>query len=349
MNTTLAPENSGKLPEMIGNPGGLRSYPKIYNLGHRAIEDIFKDHVNIEEKVDGSQFSFGLYPVADTGDYELRCRSKGAELNVFAPERMFTKAIETVKSLETRLVRGWTYRGEFLAKPKHNALAYDRVPDGHIIIFDIEIGGKRFLTAPARKVEAERLGLEAVPVIYSGPVETIEFFSDLLNFVSILGGQKIEGVVVKNYNRFGLDANPLFGKYVSEAFKEVHKGEWRQSNPQSKDILLQLGTKYKVPARWAKCVQHLREAGKIEDAPKDIGLLIPEIKNDILEEEADNIKNALFKWAWPHISRMVTNGLPEWYKDQLLKRSFDGPEGQAVSESSSTVVCNPEQSRLEVS
>lgn len=36
------------------------SYPSIYNLGHRYIADLLTVPVIVEEKIDGSQFSFGL-------------------------------------------------------------------------------------------------------------------------------------------------------------------------------------------------------------------------------------------------------------------------------------------------
>lgn len=38
------------------------SYPQIYALGHRYLEDLLKDPVLVEEKIDGSQFSFGRFP-----------------------------------------------------------------------------------------------------------------------------------------------------------------------------------------------------------------------------------------------------------------------------------------------
>ena len=41
------------------SPTSWHSYPQIYNLGHKAIAGIFDDDVLIEEKIDGSQFSFG--------------------------------------------------------------------------------------------------------------------------------------------------------------------------------------------------------------------------------------------------------------------------------------------------
>ena len=86
----------------------IASYPSIYNLGHKAVLDIFSSPVTVQEKVDGSQFSFGVFEV--NGESVLRCRSKGAEVNVFAPDKMFSKAVESVKAREHLLVPGWTYR-----------------------------------------------------------------------------------------------------------------------------------------------------------------------------------------------------------------------------------------------
>ena len=107
------------------------SYPSIFALGHRALADLLLDPVIVEEKVDGSQFSFGLFERVAVCDEPhetvLLCRSKGAQLNLVAPEKMFIRAVDVVKELP--LHTGWTYRAEYLAKPKHNALAYDRVPE----------------------------------------------------------------------------------------------------------------------------------------------------------------------------------------------------------------------------
>ena len=82
--------------------------------------------------------------------------------------------------------------------------------------------------------------------------------------------------------------------------------------------------KYQTPARWAKAVQHLREAGKIEDSPRDIGRIMAEVPQDVLKECGDEIKAAVFEWAWSHVRRGLCAGLPQWYKDELVKRQFDG-------------------------
>lgn len=107
----------------------------------------------------------------------------------------------------------------------------------------------------------------------------------------------------------------LLLKFVSEAFKEIHQKEWKGSNPTQNDVVQSLIAGLRTPARWGKAVQHLKEAGKIEGSPRDIGLLVKETQEDIERECAELIKDELYKWAMPHIRRGVVAGLPEWYKE----------------------------------
>lgn len=298
----------------------IKSYGKIYNLGHKAITGLLKDPVVIEEKIDGSQFSMCKM------NGELLCRSKGQNIVVDAPNKMFEKAIETAKELFPLLQEGWIYRGEYLSRPKHNSLAYDRAPEKYIILFEVDKGLEHYLTYEEKREEAERLGLEIVPCLYNGMVEGYEQLMNLLDRTSVLGGQKIEGFVIKNYNRFGQDGKVLMGKHVCEAFKEVHRKEWKKGNPQQKDILQLLSDKYTTKARWNKAIQHLREAGTLTETPTDIGALIKEVQQDINTECIDEIKDDLFKWAMPHILRASTRGLAEWYKELLVAKQFEEKE-----------------------
>jgi len=303
------------------------SYPSIFALGHRALTELFLDDVLVEEKVDGSQFSFGLFDHED-GERVLHCRSKGAQLNLVAPEKMFVKAVEVAKSLPLHV--GWTYRAEYLQKPKHNALAYDRVPEKHLIVFDINSGHEEYLSYADKSAECARLGLEVVQLVFEGVIENVEHFRSMIDRTSALGGQKVEGVVVKNYKRFGPDKKVLLGKFVSESFKEVHAAEWKASNPTRTDIVERLIDTLRTPARWNKAVQHLRERGQIEDSPRDIGLLIKEAQTDIEKECMELIAEKLAEWALPQIRRGVVRGLPERYKEQLVGRQFEMTEAAKV-------------------
>lgn len=289
------------------------SYPSIFALGHKALEYLFANNVLIEEKIDGSQFSFGK--IAGV----LRVKSKGQEFPIDAPPDMFVKAVETVQQIGHLLTPDWTYRAEYLSKPQHNSLAYDRIPNQHLIIFDINTGLEHYLAYEDKRLEAERLGLETVPMFHYGKVDNFDEFMEFLERGSILGGQKVEGVVIKNYFQFAPDKKVLMGKYVSERFKEIHRVEWGKSNPTSGDFIDLITLKYKTSARWHKAVQHLEERGVLEHQPRDIGKLMLEVPIDVLKECEEQIKEDLFKHAWPKIKRGIIAGIPEWYKAELAK------------------------------
>lgn len=295
------------------------SYPKIYNLGHAALKELFVGDIVIEEKIDGSQFSFGRF-----GE-DLRVRSRGQEMRIDHPEKMFTKIVDWVKENASNLHDGWTYRGEYLAGPKHNTLAYDRHPKNYFILFDVNTAEEEYLSPGFKMTEADRLGLECVPMyaIGDGQIVNVDMIHSYLERTSVLGGAKVEGVVIKNYSRFGPDKKVLMGKHVSEAFKEIHRGEWKEKNPSGIDIISQLKQSYTTPARWMKAVQHLKEAGKLTTSPKDIGPLIAEVIKDVQAECEEEVKKKLFEWAWPNVRRGLTYGLPEWYKEQLLHLQFE--------------------------
>lgn len=293
----------------------IHSYPSIYAIGHKAIADLFSGPVLVEEKIDGSQFSMGR-----SWDGELLCRSKGQQIVIDEPEGMFRRAVEVARGLP--LVPGWIYRCEYLEKPKHNTLAYGRVPNSHLIVFDICPGLEEYLPWLEKQAEARRLGLEVVPMIHNGLVTDFEMFKELMRTPSILGGCLVEGVVVKNYALFTQEKKIAIGKYVSEAFKEKHGEDWKQRNPTGRDFVQEMIGTYRTDARWQKAVQHLREAGHLEGSPRDIALLMREVPADVLKEYGDEIKEALFKHFWKDIHRGITAGLPEWYKSELAKSAF---------------------------
>jgi RNA ligase-like protein len=318
-------------------PDRLRSYGKVYNLGHKAVEELLNGPVVVEEKVDGSQFSFGVVEedasrmsaydnaeIIEDTERVLLIRSRECAIDPDAPPKMFKEGVEEVRAVADKLTPGWIYRGEYLSKPKHNTLAYDRTPVKHVAIFDIDKGQEDYLRPTEKWAEAQRLGFEFAPLLYidDGRGLALDFLKTLLDTTSFLGGQKIEGVVIKAYGRFGLDGKTLMGKHVSEAYKEIHKGDWRERNPVGRDVISLLVNELATPARWEKAIQHLRDLGTLQEAPQDIGPLIMEVQRDVLEEEGDYIMEKLMKWAWRDIARKITAGLPTYYKEKLLVKQF---------------------------
>lgn len=294
----------------------IHSFPKIFNVGHAAVALLLSDDVIVEEKVDGSQLSFGVF------DGELRVRSKNFELVLDNPEKMFTTAVASAQQLAPMLRDGWTYRGEYLQRQHHNHLTYDRVPVRNIVLFDINPSHGAWLTRGEKEAEAARIGLEIVPVLFDGKLEHLGQIEELVKRTSYLGGPQIEGVVIKNYHRFGRDGHPLFGKHVREDFKEQQNADWKTKHKSMSDIRDELGQSFRMPARWQKAVQRLRESGELTMSPKDIGNLIRVAQADLASEVKEEVQTALMAWAWPHIQRVAIRGLPEWWKQKLLEAQF---------------------------
>lgn len=293
----------------------IHSYPTVFALGHKAIEQLLSGPVIVEEKVDGSQFSMSR----EKG--ELSCRSKGQHLIVDNPEKLFAKAVATAASLD--LHDGWVYRCEYLSKPCHNTLAYSRAPERNLVIYDVEIGEQSYLAPAEKYLESARLGIECVPLIFEGILGGgMGAIQAWLERESMLGGCKIEGVVVKNYALFTPEKKVAVAKFVAPDFAEKNKVAWKASNPTTADVIDRLIEALRTPARWQKAVQHLRDAGELTESPKDIGALVKEAQADITKEERDWIAEELMNFALAKILRGSVRGLPEWYKEQLAAKAF---------------------------
>lgn len=295
----------------------IHAFPKIFAVGTDYVRDIFKEEVEISEKVDGSQFAFGKL------GGEVVLRSKGARLYVANPEKMFAEGIAYVDSIAHNLPEGIVFYGEYLKKPKHNTLTYDRIPKNHIILFGAcNVATMAF--SPMFHEYADLLNLEVVPK-WTATITSPEDLRAELDRVSVLGGCKVEGVVVKNYNRpFLLGGQPMplmSGKFVSEAFKEVHRNRWGAEEKGSSRWATFCNS-FSTEARWGKAVQHIAESGALSNSPKDIGLLLKEIHTDIEAEEKEAIKEYLWNENKREIFGAATKGFPEWYKQRLLDRSF---------------------------
>lgn len=292
------------------------SYGKIINLGNPGTEETFTGDVVIQEKADGSQFGFG---VTETG--QLSIRSKGKIITEQC-DSLFHQGWTYIHSIKDKILKYGTdvyFYCEYLKTPKHNVLKYDRIPKNHLVLFDCTKQGK-FVDRETLEFIAKDLGIDVIPQLYVGQA-SVEKIKNILELgESFLGGEMIEGVVIKNYNQFihiGGKVMPLFTKYVQEKFKEKHSVEWKDKKP--KGQLQEFINAFKSEARWEKAYQHLRDNGELEQQPRDIAKLVQEIHKDLEEEEVQQIKNHLYKCYIKDIQRKSTQGLAEWYKEKLLE------------------------------
>lgn len=294
-------------------------YTKVIRFGDRKVQDILRDKIVVQEKFDGSQLSW-------MKDYDgtLRIRSKNQEIDQSSPGN-FDKAVEHLRAHQDAMMPGTVYRGEYLRGSRQNVIQYDRVPRGHIVLYDVQ--SERYMGPSRLKAEADALGLDYAETLYEGRGArfTEEMLEAELSKPSMLGGMR-EGVVIKSLDRIGgwvadrgrtvwasdVGGLPLMAKVVSEQFKEVRKRP-RVRGDQGVSFAEQLGEQYATKARWAKAVQRLRETGRLTNSPRDIEPIKGEVVRDMLEEEGELIASKLLKAYKKQLAKGATSGLAEWY------------------------------------
>jgi len=292
----------------------VKSYPKVLTLGSYQTDRALVGTVYIQEKVDGSQFRFG---VDEKGGVWI-----GSHHCTFAPGEaagMFKLAVDYINSIQDTVKQFkplTTFFCEFLGKPKQNVIAYTRVPQNNLVLFDAYGPSSGWYNRVELEATAACLGIDVVPTFKIGETSLDELRTFLTTY-SFLGGDTVEGVVIKNYVENILEngtLRPLFVKYVRPSFKEKMD---RKAGEKKETLEEYLGS-FCADARWLKAIQSLVEQGKITVSPKDIGPLIVQIKKDIIEEEEVNIKHRLYRHFINEILRRATAGFPDWYKEKLV-------------------------------
>ena len=298
----------------------MNSFPKVHSLGTKYVQDIFMEPVEATEKLDGSQIGWGKV------NGEFIVRSKGTIINKDNPDNLFQEGVAYLKSIVDRVPDNMFFYGEYFKRPKHNTLCYDRIPKHHIALFGVLSLPDSFSSDYKLLEEwAEIFDIEPIPLLYRGMITNKEQYESLMDSVSVLGGAKIEGIVIKNYQRsLIINQNCIYpitcAKLVSEEFKEVHRGRWKDEETKG-GKLEQFYNSFRTPARWAKAVQHLKERGELTDTPKDIGALFKEVSIDIEAEEKEFIMEQLYLMFRKDLMKHATHGMPEWYKEQIASQS----------------------------
>lgn len=310
---------------------GISSYPKVYNIGHPALTPLItavRPIVSVEEKLDGSQISFGIDPTHG----EVVIRSKGASIDPASPPKLFALAVESIKTAAyaNRLPTGTVFRAEAICSRRHNSLQYDRIPEGGLMVYDIEYfdadTGGYTLIEPARRAEmAREAGFESVPVhvVCSLPELFGEDMSTaldrLLSIPPVLGGDYTEGVVIKSHDLFGVDGKFLIAKHVRPAFRELHAKTWKPNVGDGWERAFAAGVLAAIhrEARWEKAVSALRERGELLGEMRDMPTLMQHVSRDGYDEIIPVMQDMVTK-AWKQVSKGLTAGFAEWYKERLV-------------------------------
>ena len=277
-------------------------FPKIYRLGHKDVKDILDGPVEVTEKIDGSQISFGII------EKKLVVRSKNTEINPADVPNQFINSYQSIQRIfsEGRLEDGYFYYGEAVRGLRHNVITYARIPKGYIALYSVRKPDGTF--EPDFKVienTANSFGIDPVPLKHLGTI-SVQELEDILKQDSFYG-PRMEGLVIKSSRK-----KFEMAKLVRDDYKEVSRHVIKNSLPLEQRIT-ELFLQYKTNARWDKAIQHYLDAGNSPDDKLVIPSLIKEVTQDILTEEGETIKNDLFAFFRKQFIRTVTEGLADYY------------------------------------
>lgn len=305
----------------------MKKFPKVLTLGQPLLIEIFNDPVDLTSKIDGSQCRIHLT------EFNVECGSKNVDT---ADVKMFELAYQQADRIWNENI--WQTFGdditlftEFLNKPKHNVLKYDRVPKNNLYVFGALIDGNHLRTEELIELATE-LNIEPPHIIASQiKIENPDDLNNYLETESILGGTKVEGIVIRNLYKsyppllvstMAFTDYPLVGKLVREDFKERLNKEW-SGKKQRETPLAKVTTEFLTDARFHKTIQHLNDNGELTYEMKDLKNIIPEFYRDLIDEEHDEIVKLAMEDFWRQLKRKCDNYTVQEWKRYLVEKQFD--------------------------
>lgn len=309
----------------------MYKYPKILHIGAPLVDTIFFEEVEITEKIDGSQCRIEL-----TEDSVM----VGSKNQGIADHGMFEIAHDQGERIHRET--DWRELGseltlfcEFLEKPKHNTIKYDRVPLNHLYLFGAVVGDTHDHMVTGGLIEiAEHLEIDPPNVMSSGMVESAKDLKEFMSVQSYLGGSLVEGIVAKNYNRTydplqvhsqAYIGYPMAAKYVREDFKTSNAKQWNTLD--RKKGIDAITDMFFTGERLQKTIQHLNDEGKIEYQKNDLKYLIPEFFDDLMDEKKEQMTNMIMGEVFKDLKRRASGYVVKAWIDYLTEKQFeDGDE-----------------------
>jgi hypothetical protein len=283
----------------------MKKYMDVVRHGksgtHLTIEGM--PFIVIQEKLDGANASF-----TREGDKVL-CFSRNTQLDENNTLRGFYNWVQNNIKVED-LEEGIIYFGEWLVKHK---LDYGENAN-KFYLFDV-YNANEYEPFVVVKYEANRLGLNLVPVFYEGQFQSIEHIQSFIG-KSMLG-EIGEGVVVKNVDYKDRHGNQQFTKFVSDEFAEKAKVKKRIVK-QPTDQLQEFVESTVNKARVSKIIHKLVDEGLLNEnyTIEDMGVILKNIGtrvfDDVIKEELDE----LLKLVKSKIGRMLPLIVKEILSDE---------------------------------
>jgi len=245
--------------------------------------DVDSDTIYVQEKVDGANFQFQRI-----GD-ELVCGSRNMLLT--PPARKFV-AVDVVSnkfvSDPDQFIEGYVYYAESMQR---HTINYGDIPP--CIGYDVlDISSGLFVFPEYAQHFFARLDipfLKPTKTMDAKTARTTDFPSLITKSAIGNTGVTMEGIVIKNHERFSPHGQHLFGKLVTNAFKEANASvlgapKRRKRYNTEKEIVNTFVTNTRID----KKIFDIREQNN-KISMKDMRTLYKLVGDDVLTEEIINI------------------------------------------------------------
>lgn len=286
----------------------MKKYMSVVRLGHKTTENVLQpgDPIIIQEKLDGANGSFKLE------EGEIVAFSRNERLTEQNNLQGFYEWTQTLDANQLR--SDVVYFGEWLTKHKIN---YGDLTK-QFFLFDLyNIEKEKYIHFTEVKKEAERLGLNLIPVFYEGEYQSLEHLESFIGQTA-LGVKKGEGIVVKNVDYQDVYGKQLFVKLVIDAFKEVQRIK-KPKDPNVQSAEIEAVQSVLTRARVEKWIYKLVDEGSLQAnfGMQDMAMILkqitPRIVDDIVQEEGEQIASFDLK----EIRKIIGKHLPLLVKEVI--------------------------------
>ena len=318
---------------------GINHLYDIYNKkGQEFIDQLFNTFVTVNEKMDGSAFTFERD--RETGKFRFYRRDQRNPITFVDRTLMkyYENQIQYIESLPPHILekipRGWRFGLEYFANNKPVEIMYDRIPKNHLILSYVhqygEDGKIKKTVQDKKELDewADLLGVEKAPIIFQGHL-TDDQKDKITDFLRTPFDKLVERFKTQSFVRFIIGTlNPELKKSAlnEDLDKDVEGIVFRFGDP-NKETLEPVLAKMVDPVFTQMAKDKTMK--QREDKPSDfLGLTVLDVLNFILEKGIDRFKVEGSSEDERYVSFMsdVFAKFLEEYAEKYRGADFEEPE-----------------------
>ena len=279
---------------------GINHLYDLYNKkGADFVNQLFNQYVTINEKMDGSAFSFERDK--DTGKFKFYRRDQRNPITMVDRTLMkyYEKPIQYIESLPPHVIqkipRGWRFGLEYFANTNPVEIVYDRIPKNHLIlsyVHQLDDSGKIVKTIQKKESLdewADLLGVERSPIVFQGKLDEDQK-SQLLEFLNTPFKKLVERFSTQSFVRYIISTlNPSLAKSAlnDDLDKEVEGIVFRFGDPNKENETVLAKMVDPIFTEIAK----QKSSDQRERKPSDfLGITLLDVMNFILEKGLKNFE-----------------------------------------------------------